>query len=172
VKALLQRVSSARVRVRDPVPGQFPGKLSGQVPGQIVGEIGPGLLVFLGVLRGDGASQAERLAERTAEFRCFGDERERMNLSLLQVGGSALVVSQFTLAHADSPGSRRGRRPSFDLAASPPEAEALYLRFVEVLRSLGVPTSTGSFAARMEVELVNDGPVTFLLEESAPEPAT
>lgn len=147
MKALLQRVSRARVVVE----------------GAEVGCSGPGLLVLLGVVRGDALAQADKLARRTAAFRVFRDEEGRMNRSLLDVRGEALVVSQFTLAHED--GRAKGRRPSFDRAAEPDLARALYEAFVARLRSEGVPTATGRFGATMEVELVNDGPVTILLEE-------
>jgi len=148
MKAVLQRVTRAAVRVE----------------GEVVGEIGAGVLVLLGVLAGDGEREADGLAERTAAYRFFRDEGGRMNRSVLEAGGSALVVSQFTLA-ADG---RKGRRPSFDRAAPPALAEALFERFVRRLRELGVPTRTGRFGAMMEVELVNDGPVTFLLERTPP----
>ncbi len=150
MKALLQRVRSASVTV----------------DGATVGSTGPGLLVFLGVVRGDGERTADRLAERVAEYRMFSDANERMNLSVVDARGSALVVSQFTLA-ADT---RKGRRPSFDPAAAPDLAERLYRRFVEGLIARGVATETGSFGAQMLVEIQNDGPVTFLLDEApAPE---
>jgi D-tyrosyl-tRNA(Tyr) deacylase len=143
VKVLLQRVSRAEVRVE----------------GRCVGAIGRGLLVLLGVERGDPAEEAVRLADRTAELRVFPDEADRMNRSVEEVGGACLVVSQFTLAGS----TRRGRRPSFDAAAPPEEAEALYGHFVARLRERGLPVETGRFRAMMEVELVNDGPVTLLL---------
>jgi D-tyrosyl-tRNA(Tyr) deacylase len=146
VKALLQRVRAARVRVER----------------EIVGEIGRGLLVFLGVERGDGERECDRLAQRVAEYRLFPDASDRMNRSALDEALEVLVVSQFTLA-ADT---RKGRRPSFDPAAPPEVAESLYRRFVERLEALGLATRTGRFAARMLVELENDGPVTFLLEEA------
>jgi len=148
VKAVVQRVTRASVRVE----------------GELVGEIGAGMLIFLGALRGDGPAQAERLAERIARFRFFRDGAGRMNLAALDVGASALVVSQFTLA-ADG---RRGRRPSFDRAAPPEQAEPLIEQFVRELEALGVPTASGRFGASMEVELLNDGPVTFVLEQSPP----
>jgi len=144
VKAVVQRVERAAVRV----------------DGEEVARIDAGMLVLLGVMRGDGPRQAEELAERVARFRFFRDEEGRMNLSALDVGGEALVVSQFTLA-ADG---RKGRRPSFDRAAPPAEAEALYEHFVRRLRELGLACGTGRFGAMMSVELVNDGPVTFVLE--------
>jgi D-tyrosyl-tRNA(Tyr) deacylase len=146
VKAVVQRVSRAEVRVA----------------GQTVGRCGRGMLVLLGVLRGDGTEQARRLAERIATFRFFEDEEGRMNASALDVGGAALVVSQFTLA-ADG---RKGRRPSFDRAAPPEEAEPLYEAFVAALREHGLAVETGVFGAKMEVELVNAGPVTFSFEEA------
>jgi D-tyrosyl-tRNA(Tyr) deacylase len=141
---VLQRVTSARVRVG----------------GSSVGSIASGLVVLLGVERGDTEAECDRLAERTATFRCFGDDAQRMSLSLVDTGGAALVVSQFTLA-ADT---GAGRRPSFDGAEEPERARLLYERFAERLRALGVAVETGRFAARMEVELVNDGPVTFVLD--------
>lgn len=145
--AVVQRVRGAAVRV----------------DGATVGAVeGDGLLVLLGVLEGDGEAQAQRLAERVARYRVFGDEQGRMNRSLLDVGGGALVVSQFTLA-ADG---RKGRRPSFDRAADPALAEPLYERFARALEELGVArVETGRFGASMEVELVNQGPATFLLTE-------
>jgi D-tyrosyl-tRNA(Tyr) deacylase len=145
MRAVLQRVTRAEVRVGD----------------ACVGRIERGLLVLLGVLRGDDAAVAERLAERIAHWRCFADEEGRMNRSLLEVGGAALVVSQVTLA-ADG---RKGRRPSLDRAAPPELARSLYERFVAALEARGVPCRTGVFQAAMAVELVNDGPVTFALDE-------
>jgi D-tyrosyl-tRNA(Tyr) deacylase len=144
LKALLQRVTRAEVRVE----------------GRCVGAIGRGLLVFVGVERGDVAEEALRLADRTAELRIFPDEANRMNRSVEEAGGACLVVSQFTLAGS----TRRGRRPSFEGAAPPEKAQELYERFVGRLRARGLPVETGSFRAMMEVELVNDGPVTLLLE--------
>ena len=153
MKVLLQRVRRAAVRVGD----------------ETVGEIGRGLLVLLGVERGDRAEDADYLADKTAELRIFGDEAGRMNRSLEEVGGACLVVSQFTLAGS----TRRGRRPSFDRAAPPEEASALYARFVARLEQRGIPVATGTFRAMMEVELVNDGPVTLLLDPPpAQEPTT
>lgn len=145
MKVVLQRVRRAEVRVGD----------------RTVGSIGPGLLVFLGVMRGDGPTEARRLAERVAGFRCFADAEGRMNLALAEVGGAALVVSQFTLA-ADG---RKGRRPSFDRAAPPAAARELYEAFARYLEELGLTVARGCFGASMEVELVNLGPVTFVLEE-------
>ncbi|HEX5044028.1 MAG TPA: D-aminoacyl-tRNA deacylase [Candidatus Polarisedimenticolaceae bacterium] len=144
MKAVLQRVSRAEVRVE----------------GRAVGTIGRGLLVLLGVERGDDAANAAHLADKTAELRIFPDDRHHMNRSVEDVGGACLVVSQFTLAGS----TRRGRRPSFDAAAPPGEAEPLYEHFVARLRARGLPVATGVFRAMMEVELVNDGPVTLLLE--------
>ncbi|MCK6448066.1 MAG: D-aminoacyl-tRNA deacylase [Planctomycetes bacterium] len=145
MKALLQRCSRAAVRV----------------DGSVVGEIDRGVLVFLGVERGDAEEECDRLAERVATYRIFPDDEGRMNRSALDIGVRALVVSQFTLA-ADT---KKGRRPSFDPAAPPELAERLYRRFVDRLAHLGVPAATGRFGAHMEVELLNTGPVTFLLEE-------
>ena len=146
--AVVQRVRRAEVRV----------------DGAAVGRTGAGMVVLLGVLKGDEGGHADRLAARVAGLRFFGDSAGRMNLAAADVGAGALVVSQFTLA-ADG---RRGRRPSFDRAMAPDEAEALYLRFCEGLAAAGIPVETGRFGAAMEVELVGDGPVTFVLEEPAP----
>jgi len=135
-----------------------------RIDGESVASIGSGMLLLLGVMKGDGEAQAVRLAERVARFRFFRDDAGQMNLSALEVGAEALVVSQFTLA-ADG---RKGRRPSFDRAAPPDLAEPLYLSFLQSLEGLGLTCARGRFGAMMQVELVNDGPVTFLLEESAP----
>jgi D-tyrosyl-tRNA(Tyr) deacylase len=144
VKAVLQRVTRASVRVE----------------GDIVGEIGRGLCVLLGVARTDSPAEAARLAAKTARLRVFEDEGGRFDRSLLDVGGQALVVSQFTLLGDTA----RGNRPSFTEAARPEEAEPLYEAFCEALRELGLPVATGVFGARMSLELVNDGPVTIVLE--------
>ena len=144
MKAVLQRVAAAAVSVE----------------GQIVGSIGPGLCVLLGVARSDGPAEASRLAGKVARLRVFEDENGRFDRSLLDVGGEALVVSQFTLLGDTS----KGNRPSFTDAAPPDRAEPLYEAFCEELRGLGVPVDTGRFGARMAVELVNEGPVTILLE--------
>jgi D-tyrosyl-tRNA(Tyr) deacylase len=144
VKTLLQRVSRATVRV----------------DGAIVGSIEEGLLVLLGVERDDRTEDADYMAAKTAGLRIFADRAGNMNRSLLETGGSALVISQFTLA-ADT---RRGRRPSFSRAARPEIAERLYRRYVDRLQEEGVAVETGRFQAMMEVELVNDGPVTVLLD--------
>jgi D-tyrosyl-tRNA(Tyr) deacylase len=146
VRALVQRVSRASVTVA----------------GETVAAIGRGLLVLLGVGKGDGRNEAVYLAGKVARLRVFEDEERKMNRSLLDVGGEALAVSQFTLL-ADS---SRGNRPGFEAAAPPLEAEALYRRFTQELESLGVPVRTGVFGAEMEVELVNDGPVTILLDKA------
>ena len=149
MRAVVQRVSSASVRVS----------------GEVVGAVERGALILLGVLAGDGEREATQLAEKIAGFRYFADEEGRMNLSAGDVGAALLVVSQFTLA-ADG---RKGRRPSFDKAAPPAEAEELYEHFVSVLRGSGLEVATGRFGAMMEVELVNDGPVTFALDEGSGE---
>jgi D-tyrosyl-tRNA(Tyr) deacylase len=143
----VQRVSRARVTV----------------DGAVVGEIGLGVCVLLGVARGDGQADAERVAGRVARLRVFPDEQGRFDRSLLDVGGQALVVSQFTLI-ADT---AKGNRPSFTEAAPPEQAEPLYERFCAALRDLGVRVETGVFRARMAVELVNDGPVTIVLDTSS-----
>jgi D-tyrosyl-tRNA(Tyr) deacylase len=129
------------------------------IEGRVVGEIGAGLCVLLGVARGDGADDAVRLAGKIARLRVFEDQDGRFDRSLLDTGGAALVVSQFTLI-ADT---AKGNRPSFGDAAPPDEAEPLYERFCEELRELGVHVEQGVFGARMAVELVNDGPVTIVL---------
>jgi len=145
MRALLQRVSRASVTVE----------------GQTISTIGKGLLVLLAVGHGDGEKQAKYLAEKIANLRVFEDEQGKTNLSVQDVTGEALVVSQFTL-YADT---RKGRRPSFIDAALPEVAEPLVSRFVEVLRGHGIPTQTGKFGAHMEVEIHNDGPVTIWLEK-------
>jgi D-tyrosyl-tRNA(Tyr) deacylase len=147
MKAVLQRVSRAAVRV----------------DAEVVGEIGEGALVLLGVMCGDTEREVERLADKIARFRFFEDGSGRMNLSALDLQREMLVVSQFTLA-ADG---RKGRRPSFDGAAAPEVAEPLYIAFVERLRALGLTCACGRFGAMMEVELVNHGPATFVLDEIA-----
>jgi D-tyrosyl-tRNA(Tyr) deacylase len=144
VRALLQRVSRAAVRVDD----------------EEIARIGPGLLILLGVAASDPAEAAGRLAERCASFRIFEDDAGRMNRSVIDVAGEALVVSQFTLVADVS----RGRRPGFDPAAPPEAAEAAYARFCAALEGAGVPVRRGRFGASMRVELVNEGPATFLLE--------
>jgi D-tyrosyl-tRNA(Tyr) deacylase len=130
------------------------------VDGEIIGSIGKGLLILLGVEKDDGKPEAEYCARKTVELRIFPDSEQKMNLSLAEVEGEALVVSQFTLAGK----VEKGRRPSFDNAMSGSEAEELYEYFVKGLRKLGIRTSTGKFAAMMDVRLVNDGPVTFIVE--------
>ena len=144
MRAVLQRVSRARV----------------SVDGRTTGAIERGFLVLLGVGKGDTEADAEYLADKTAGLRVFPDAEDKMNRSLADMGGAVLVVSQFTL-YGDC---RKGRRPSFDQAAPPDLARALYERYVEALRSRAIPVETGIFQARMQVELVNDGPVTLLLE--------
>jgi len=144
MRAVCQRVSEARVRVA----------------GEIVAEIGPGLCVLLGVGRGDAGGEAARLAGKVARLRIFPDAAGRFDRSLLDAAGAALVVSQFTLL-ADT---AKGNRPSFAGAAPPDEAEPVYERFCEELEALGLPVGRGVFGARMELELVNDGPVTIVLE--------
>ena len=144
MRAVIQRVSRAAVRV----------------DGAVVGEIGAGLLVLLGVAAADTEPDAERLAAKVARLRIFADDAGRFDRSVLDGGGAVLVVSQFTLL-ADT---AKGNRPSFSAAAAPQEAEQLYERFCAHLRELGLGVETGAFGARMEVELVNDGPVTIVLE--------
>ena len=133
------------------------------VDGRIVGQISRGLLVLLGVARGDRPSDADYLAQKIANLRIFEDEHGKMNRSLLETGGQMLVVSQFTLLGD----CRKGRRPSFVAAAEPAQATALYEYFIESVGKLGVSAETGRFQAMMEVALVNDGPVTLILESPA-----
>jgi D-aminoacyl-tRNA deacylase len=144
VRAVCQRVAEARVRV----------------DGVVIGEIGTGIAVLLGVARGDSSADAVRTAGRVARLRIFADERGKFDRSVLDVGGGALVVSQFTLI-ADA---RKGNRPSFVDAAPPDVAETLYDEFCDELRRQGVPVATGVFGEHMSVELVNDGPVTIVLD--------
>ena len=146
MRAVVQRVARARVLVG----------------ADVVGDIGPGLCILLGVALGDGEDEAARLAGKVARLRVFEDEEGKFARSVLDVGGRALVVSQFTLV-ADSR-RQRGTRPDFSGAAPREQAEPLYERFCEALRELGVPVETGVFGARMALELVNDGPVTIILE--------
>ena len=131
------------------------------VAGERVAEIGPGLVILVGVGPADGPAAADWLAEKTANLRIFEDEAGKLNRSVLEAGGSALVVSQFTL-YADA---QKGRRPSFIGAAPPEQAEPLVARYAEALRALGVPVQAGVFRANMQVEIHNDGPVTILLEK-------
>lgn len=144
MRAVLQRVSRASV----------------EVDGTLVGKIGAGWMVLLGVARGDTSKDAETLAEKVVNLRAFEDDQGKMNRNVAEAGGAVLVVSQFTLL-ADC---RGGRRPSFTDAARPEDAERLYGEFVEKIRATGLETATGTFRARMNVELVNHGPVTFLLD--------
>ena len=144
MRAVLQRVSRASVRVE----------------GNLVGAIETGWLVLLGVAGGDVDTDADRLADKVVHLRGFEDDSGKMNRSVLEVGGGALVVSQFTLLGD----CRTGRRPSFAAAAEPAEADRLYRRFAAKVAEAGVPVATGVFRAMMAVELVNDGPVTLLLD--------
>jgi D-tyrosyl-tRNA(Tyr) deacylase len=144
MRAVVQRVSEARV----------------EVAGEVVGNIGSGLLVLLGVAREDASADADYLADKIANLRIFNDDAGKMNRSLLDTGGAMLVVSQFTL-YGDT---RRGRRPSFVEAAEPARANELYEYFVDRVRGLSIEVATGVFQAMMRVGLVNDGPVTILVE--------
>ena len=142
--AVLQRASEGKVTVED----------------RITGEIGTGLVILLGVAKGDSEEDADFLADRIAGFRIFNDEDGKMNLSIRDVSGAALVISQFTLVGD----WRKGRRPSFTSAATPEEGERLYEYFCGQLRQLEVPVQTGEFGAMMDVSLINDGPVTFVMD--------
>jgi D-aminoacyl-tRNA deacylase len=141
---VLQRVKRARV----------------DIAGETVGSIGVGLVIFLGVTQADNEVDAEYLADKVIQLRIFPDEARRMNRSLLEAGGALLVVSQFTLYGDCS----KGRRPSFDRAAPPEQARALYERFIQRLKSSNIAVETGVFQAEMEIHLINDGPVTFILD--------
>lgn len=136
------------------------GEASVTVDGKIVGEIGPGFLILLGVTGGDSHTQARFLAGKIAKLRVFKDDQDKMNLSLKDIAGKALVVSQFTL-YADT---AKGNRPSFIKAAPPEQANGLYEFFCEKLREEGIPVQKGIFGARMDVRLLNDGPVTILMD--------
>ena len=142
--AVIQRVSQAHVTVEN----------------KIVGRIGPGLVILLGVFQNDGDADAAFLADKIAGLRIFGDEQQKMNLSIKDVGGAALVISQFTLCGD----WRKGRRPSFISAADPETGRRLYEKFIADLKIAGVPTEQGVFGAMMAVNLVDDGPVTFVLD--------
>jgi D-tyrosyl-tRNA(Tyr) deacylase len=144
VRALIQRVSEASVRV----------------DGEVLGAVGPGLVVLVCAVAGDDDSRPAALAGKVARLRVFRDAAGKMNLSLKETGGAALVVSQFTLAADTS----RGNRPGFSAAADPVTGERLYLTFAQALRDEGVPVATGRFGADMKVSLVNDGPVTIMLD--------
>ena len=144
MRAVIQRVKSASVKVE----------------GKLVSEIGAGILIFLGVAHEDTATEIEYIANKVANLRIFEDAEGKMNRSLLDTGGAALVVSQFTL-YGDC---RKGRRPSFIKAARPELANALYEQFITALEQQNIPTQGGTFQAMMDVELINDGPVTILLD--------
>jgi len=144
VRALIQRVSTAKVAVA----------------GETIGEIGPGLLILVCAMQGDDAAKSAQLAAKISKLRIFADDAGKMNLSLKDTGGSALIVSQFTLAGDTS----RGNRPGFSSAARPDEGRALYEQFIADVGALGIETQTGSFGADMQVSLTNDGPVTLWLD--------
>jgi D-aminoacyl-tRNA deacylase len=149
MRALIQRVASASVRVGD----------------RLTGEIGPGLLILICAMQGDTVADADRLAAKIARLRIFRDAAGKMNLSLTDTGGAALVVSQFTLAADTS----RGNRPGFSAAAPPDAGNTLYLRFAGALRGIGITVASGEFGADMDVALVNQGPVTIWLDTAGPE---
>jgi D-tyrosyl-tRNA(Tyr) deacylase len=144
MRAVIQRVASAEVRV----------------DGQVVGKIGKGLLIFVGVGRDDGESDLSYLVSKIPDLRIFEDEAGKFNLSLKETAGAMLIVSQFTL-YGDC---RKGRRPSFTDAEDPPRAKPLYERFISRMKDQGIPVETGEFQAKMEVHIVNDGPVTLWLD--------
>ncbi|MBQ8669336.1 D-tyrosyl-tRNA(Tyr) deacylase [bacterium] len=145
MKALIQRVKRASVTI----------------DGELYSQIGAGMLVFLGVEKGDTQENADKLAEKLAKLRIYEDENEKMNLSIQDVNGEMLIVSQFTLCGD----CKKGTRPSFDKSAPPQMANELYEYFISQVKALGIPCQTGRFAAMMDVELVNDGPVTFMVEK-------
>ena len=144
MRALIQRVAEARV----------------DIDRTTVGQIGPGLLILICAMQGDGEDQSTKMASKISKLRIFKDAAGKMNTSLLDTGGSALIVSQFTLAGDVS----RGNRPGFSTAAAPDQARALYLHFIGQIEALGIPTATGAFGADMAVGLTNDGPVTLWLD--------
>lgn len=144
MRAVIQRVTRASV----------------EIDGEVVGRVGQGLLVLLGVAKGDGESDVRHMVEKIAGLRIFGDQQGRMNLAIGEVGGQVLVVSQFTLLGDTG----KGRRPGFDLAAPPDVARLLYERVVAGVKERGLPVETGAFGAHMRVTLENDGPVTFILD--------
>ena len=144
MRALLQRVTHAKV----------------EVDGRITGQIGPGLLILVCAMQGDTEVQADKLAARVAKCRIFRDENDKMNRSVLDVGGSCLVVSQFTLAADTS----TGNRPGFSTAAPPDQGNLLYQRFAAALRSMSLPVEMGEFGADMKVSLLNDGPITIWMD--------
>ena len=145
MRALLQRVSEARV----------------DMDGQIVGQCGQGLMILVCAMQGDTEENAAKLATKIAKVRIFKDDAGKMNRSIADIGGSALVVSQFTLSADTS----RGNRPGFSTAAAPDDGQRLYLHFADCLRGLGIPVETGEFGADMQVSLTNDGPVTIWMEQ-------
>jgi D-aminoacyl-tRNA deacylase len=147
MRALIQRVARASVAVE----------------GAVIGEIGPGLLILICAMQGDTEAEADRLAAKIAKLRIFRDEEGRMNRSVLDAGGAALVVSQFTLAADTS----RGNRPGFSTAAPPEEGERLYQYFAGRIQAEGIPVATGRFGADMKVSLLNDGPVTIWMDTDA-----
>lgn len=142
--AVLQRVSEGRVRVKQ----------------EIVGEIGKGLVILIGILESDTVQEVEKLADKTVNLRIFNDKDDKMNLSLKEVEGEALVISQFTLC-ADY---KKGRRPNYLMAAAPQKAEELYLKYVEQIFNAGIKVQTGEFGAMMDVDIMNSGPVTITLD--------
>jgi D-tyrosyl-tRNA(Tyr) deacylase len=145
MRAVVQRVKSATVKIT----------------GETISSTGIGMLVFLGAGEGDSEEEVRKIADKLMHLRIFEDREGKMNLSAKSVGAEFMIVSQFTLYGDTS----KGRRPSFTKALAPKEAEHLYLKFVEYLRECGFRAETGEFGARMEVELINDGPVTFIIEE-------
>lgn len=147
MKIVLQRVKKAAVKVNQ----------------QVIAQIGPGVCLLVGVEKGDSETVISYLARKVAELRIFPDQQGKMNLSLLDLNREVLVVSQFTLAAS----IKKGRRPSFDRAEKPERARQIYEKFIENLRAWGLKVQTGQFQALMEVDLINDGPVTFILEKKA-----
>lgn len=160
MRAVVQRTTKADVKIQSGVTGRLPDEPGAAGNAKAIGSIGRGLVVFLGVRHDDTEKDAEYLAEKIVNLRIFEDENGKMNISLLDIRGQLLVVSQFTL-YGDC---RKGKRPGFDKAARPEHAALLYEKFIELCKGYGITVESGRFQAMMDVELVNDGPVTLLLD--------
>ncbi len=165
MRAVIQRVSRAAATAKDGLMPREPGMAgaaTATVDGEQIGAIGPGLVVLLAIHRDDGPADVDWLVDKIVSLRVFADDGGKMNRSLLDTGGAMLIVSQFTLLGD----CRKGRRPGYSQAAGPERAEALYQDFITAVRKHGIPTATGRFQADMAVELVNDGPVTLILDSA------